>query len=158
MASPPEIARKNGMLGGRPKGSLNKLTLLKEKRRNQIDKSIATMALKITNSQAMTALGTHKLLELYKDESTGLMQKRVVNDIKRIEKFLESGVYGVDYIIVVGKNPDWKAGNALLDRTFGKAKETVEHTGEVTFSLKALAESRRNIDDEPLDIESEVLP
>ena len=37
-----------------------------------------------------------------------------------------------------------KATNSLLDRTFGKPKESVEFAGTVQFSLKALAQERLN--------------
>lgn len=40
-----------------------------------------------------------------------------------------------------------KATNALLDRVFGKPKETVDFSGNVQFSLKALAQERLKIKD-----------
>lgn len=38
-----------------------------------------------------------------------------------------------------------KASNSLLDRVFGKAKESVELSGTVQFSLKALAQERLKV-------------
>ncbi len=55
-----------------------------------------------------------------------------------------------------GENNDtvMKATNSLLDRVFGKPKETVDFTGNVQFSLKALAQERlkvANTDVTPLE-------
>lgn len=46
-----------------------------------------------------------------------------------------------------GENNDtvMKATNSLLDRVFGKPKETVDLQGNVQFSLKALAQQRLNL-------------
>lgn len=38
-----------------------------------------------------------------------------------------------------------KATNSLLDRVFGKPKETVDFTGNIQFSLKALAQERLKV-------------
>jgi hypothetical protein len=38
-----------------------------------------------------------------------------------------------------------KATNSLLDRVFGKSKETIDFTGNVQFSLKALAQERLKV-------------
>ena len=46
-----------------------------------------------------------------------------------------------------GKDNDtvMKATNSLLDRVFGKAKESIDFTGNVQFSLKALAQERLKV-------------
>ena len=47
-----------------------------------------------------------------------------------------------------------KSSNSLLDRVFGKPKESIDFTGNVQFSLKALAEERLKVASEdvtPLD-------
>lgn len=47
-----------------------------------------------------------------------------------------------------------KATNSLLDRVFGKPKESIDFTGNVQFSLKALAQERlkvSNTDVTPLE-------
>ena len=53
-----------------------------------------------------------------------------------------------------GKDNDTilKASNALLDRAFGKAKESIDFTGNVQFSLKDLAQQRLSI------VNEEVIP
>lgn len=39
----------------------------------------------------------------------------------------------------------FKASNSLLDRVFGKAKESIDFSGNVQFSLKALAQERLKV-------------
>ncbi len=45
-----------------------------------------------------------------------------------------------------------KASNALLDRAFGKPKESIDFTGNVQFSLKELAAKRKMLTVESQDI------
>lgn len=141
---------------GRPAGVKNKLTLLKEKQRDKFDKSIALMSRKLTNVQAIVALGTHKMVRMFKG-SDDKMHVETIRDEKRMQNLLDTGIYGVDYVIVVGEMPEWKAANALLDRTFGKASETIKVSGEVQFSLKLLAVQRKEIADESIKIPNEVM-
>lgn len=149
-----EQARKNALLGGgRPKGSL---TLeQKAKMRSMLDlrKHGYRRAKKIFDAQAVVALGTHKMLEIITDPLTHLKSFHKVNDEKRIDHFLDEGEYGQDYIIVVGTMPDAKAGNMILDRLYGKAKETLDLNVDVKFSLKDLEERRRL---EMIDMSSDV--
>lgn len=150
-----EIRAENGKLGGRPKGSKSKLTILKEKKRAKFEEHIAKMANKLTNAQAIVALGTHKMVRMYIG-SDQKMHTETIRDEVRMQNLLDNGTYGVDYVIVVGNDPDWKAANALLDRTFGKATETVKHEGEVQFSLKLLAQHRKEIiNDDMLELPNE---
>ncbi len=47
-----------------------------------------------------------------------------------------------------------KASTQLLDRAFGKAKESIDFSGNVQFSLKALAEERLKLENkEVIDLE-----
>lgn len=109
---------------------------------------------KILEAQTNVALGTHKMLRLELDEA-GMPHRRTVSDEREMQNLLDTGIYGKDYIIIVGKAADWKAGNALLDRAFGKANESVKHTGEVVFSLRGLANTRKNLDVDNDDITDE---
>lgn len=148
-----EIAQANGMLGGRPVGRKNRLTLLKDKMRDKIEKQIAGVSMKIINAQTNVALGMHKMLALTFDED-GKRHIETVRDEKRMQNLLDHGEYGVDYLIVEGEKADWKAGNALLDRAFGKASETLKVNGEVKFSLKTLAMQAREISADVVEQES----
>ncbi len=153
MAGTKEIAQKNGMLGGRPRGSKHRITILKEKMRDRYEKYIATISHKIVNSQTNLALGTYKMFSISFDEN-GKKVLTTVNDENKIEDLIMHGEAGKDYIVVEGSKGDWKAGNALLDRAFGKASETLKVNGEVKFSLKTLAMQAREISADVVEQES----
>lgn len=139
-----EKANKSGKVG-RPKGSKLPQTILKEAALKEFNFRVTKMANKLFNSQASIALGTHRMVTVETDED-GTKHVRAVNDEARIDKLIEEGVYGEDYIILVGKPGDWKAANAMLDRAFGKAKESLDL--HVNFSLVELAEKRKLLDAE----------
>lgn len=134
-----------GFKVGRPKGVLNQETLLKQKAQKEMNIRIAKMADKLLNSQAVVAIGTHKMVTVETD-AEGKKHLHVVRDEKRMEKLLTEGEYGKDYLVLEGTPADWKAANALLDRAFGKAKESLAVDVDVKFSLRSLAERRKTID------------
>lgn len=138
----PEQALVNGSKGGRPRGETTPEGRLKLKVEKAINRRVYRMAAKLVDSQAIAAIGTHKVVVITKD-SMGLPQVETIRDIKRIEELIDTGEYGKDYLIVAGAEPDWKAANALLDRGFGKAKESMKLDVEVQFSLKNLADRRK---------------
>ena len=147
-----EQARKNGLKGGRPKSlEVTKRELSESNRqlaRKKIISRITIFADKLVNSQMIVALGTHKMIIVKKDAVTGEVHVETVRDEERMQSFLDTGVYGKDYLIVAGAEPDWKAANALLDRAFGKAVESVDLTsggekiGEMKYIVPAGAPVR----------------
>lgn len=46
-----------------------------------------------------------------------------------------------------------RASNSLLDRAFGKPKESIDFTGNVEFSLKALAQKRKEVPNQLVPLE-----
>lgn len=139
----PEQARLNRQKGGgRAKGQLAKSTLIKLKATQRFNDRVFKITDKLFDAQAVVALGTYKMIRMYKDES-GMPHVETIRDETRMQNLLDTGQYGVDYIVVAGEAPDWKAANALLDRAYGKAKESIHVEGEVKFSLKNLAEERK---------------
>lgn len=152
-----ETARRNALIGGgRPKGSLSKTTLLKQKMQTAFNQRVYRMTDKLLSSQVIAALGTHRMVVITKGDD-GKPQLETVRDQKRMDNLLDIGEYGKDYMILSGAEPDWKAANALLDRAYGKAKESLEVDATVKFSLKGLAERRKSLDLENI-IEVEALP
>lgn len=138
-----EQARKNALIGGgRPPGSLSAETRLKIKSEKLLRKRIYRITDKLFNSQAIAAIGTHKVVVMTKKD--GIVSVETVREIERIDDLIENGVYGKDYLIVAGAEPDWKAANALLDRGYGKAKESIAVDVDVKFSLKGLAQRRQD--------------
>jgi hypothetical protein len=89
---------------------------------------------------ALTPLA--KEIELRREEMIrGILQ----NTPNIINKQLEVAALTVSE---TGDNNDtiMKATNSLLDRVFGKPKETVDLQGNVQFSLKALAQERLKVE------------
>lgn len=144
VALPTEMARRNGLLGGRPRGSETVEGKLKRKALSLFNKRVAKMTDKLLNAQSIVAMGSHKMLRPFMGED-GLPHVETIRDMDRMQKLIDEGEYGKDYLIVVGELPDWKAANALLDRTYGKAKESITLDGEVKFSLKDLAARRQEM-------------
>lgn len=146
--------QKNALLGGRPKGAVSKLTKLKEKAQQQMELTISKRTQKLVDAISHVALGTHKMVRLELDE-IGMLHRRTVSDMTEMQNLLDSGEYGKDYLIIIGKGPDWKAGAELLNRNFGKATESVKHSGEVGFSLRGLAQARETLPVDNEDITDE---
>lgn len=137
-----EQARKNALIGGgRPAGSLSAQGKLKLKMNKVFNTRVYKITSKLFEAQAVVAFGTYKMIRMYKDEA-GMPHVETIRDEKRMQNLLDTGQYGTDYIVVAGEQPDWKAADALLNRAYGKPKESLELSGEVSFSLRALAERR----------------
>lgn len=145
MASTPVIAEKIGQIAvrgrGRPVGTMTKETKLRMKSTATMQRRIYRIADKLIGAQIVSALGSYKIVVKSVD-ADGIISFETVREEKRMQELLDNGIHGKDYLIVAGAIPDWKAGNALLDRGFGKPKESLELSGEVSFSLRALAERR----------------
>lgn len=139
---------------GRPKGTLNPNTVLRARTLKAMDKRIFRMAEKLVSAQSIVALGSHKMIRTFMKD--GVPAVETIRDEKKMQDLLDSGIYGKDYLIVVGAMPDAKAANMLLDRAFGKAKESITLDGEVKFSLKELASRRAQIIEGARD--AEILP
>lgn len=125
---------------GRPAGKQNEANRIAAREKAAFNKSASLRARKILNAQTISALGTHHMLELIRDPKNPeiIWERHIVRDMKRQENFLDEGEYGRDYIIVEGTPADWRAGDAILNRAWGKPKETLEVEGEVKFSLRAI--------------------
>ncbi len=125
---------------GRPKGSITQTTKRKIFAHKRLVERVFKMTDKLLNAQAVVALGSHKMLRPFIKD--GVPSVETIRDEKEMQRLIDTGVYGKDYLIVVGAMPDWRAIESLYNRAFGKAKETLELEGEVKFSLKDLAQRR----------------
>jgi len=110
---------------GQPKGTKSEKTLLKEQIRAEMHQRVFKVSQKILSAQMVVAIGTHKMIQIMKGPGDTVVT-RTIRDTDEMQKLLDEGVYGVDYIVLIGKEPDWKAGESILNRTFGKAKETID--------------------------------
>jgi hypothetical protein len=94
--------------------------------------------------------GKKKLTPLAKEIETRrdeIIRGIIGNSVNLVNKQLEVASLPVT---PNGKDNDTvlKASNALLDRAFGKAKESIDFTGNVQFSLKDLAQQRLTVANE----------
>ncbi len=109
MAAPPEIARQNGRLGGRPKGSLSKKTLLKQKIEEQL----------IEEAQKHVP----GMLQALVDAAQGVWVE-VRKDGKAVR--------------VYRKAPEVQAIKEYFDRIMGKSTQSVEVEGNLGLDLSIL--------------------
>lgn len=133
--------RENAKKGGRKKGGKNKKTLILEQAQKEFDIQVAKIAKQLLLAQATEALGARQLIR--KDEiynKKGKMVKvefNVVTDPKEMERVFNewqdidgSGeVDGKFYMTTIDK-PNYRASDALLNRAFGRPKETVKLSGD----------------------------
>ncbi len=118
---------------GPKKGTVYKKNELIVQRKQQshatlkmIEEQIQSRASKLIDSQFAAAVGTFRLMKWKK--KVGFVP---VYDEEEINELLATGESGVDYRFLEASAPDWKAADALLNRGFGKAKESVVHSGGI---------------------------
>ena len=147
----PDQARINGAIAvklkkvGRPLGVASAEKRLKAKSEKLMLNRLYRASKKILDAQIIVATGSHKIIQVYEDKNTGEKKVKTIRDEAHIQKLLDEGEYGKDYMVVVGALPNGDVANKLLDRAFGKAKETLDINADVKFSLKDLAEQRKKI-------------
>ena len=147
--------RKNG--GARPnsgpkKGAVYAKTLEKRAAIEEFRKRVRKNLDKIYNSQLNLALGRTYVYEIV-ETGSGKDKKRehvLVTDPDEIREVLDNGSGTLDdsYYYITTKDPDNKAIDSLLDRAFGKAQQSLDHTTGGESINKILVEF---IDGKPKD-------
>ena len=128
--------------GGRPKGSKNPSTLERDRVAEAMRQRVYKLAGKLMNAQSSLALGIahlYRIDEIKKGNKTTRSKPILITSQSEIENYLENSDEGqpwVDedskaYYFITTVKPDNQAINSLLDRSFGKAKESVELSGTV---------------------------
>lgn len=120
---------------GRAKGGKNPDTLHKEKVYAEVRQRIMRNANKLINAQMAKAVGSIQIFEVVETETNGktLTEHILVTSPDVIKQVLDEGqgvncsVNGAFYI-VTEIAPENRAIDSMLDRTFGKATQTVEIT------------------------------
>ena len=118
----------NGRLGGRPKGSKNVATLEKQIVLEEIKQRVMRSSGQLINSQMALAQGL-QMLYVVRTIKMGKKKMRlrpeVVTDQSTIEKYLagELDEEEYKYYYLSTKEPDNKALDSLLDRTFDRATQ-----------------------------------
>lgn len=105
---------------GRKKGKLDPKTIEKHKMRDYLIQRVASEFGPIMDAQIELAKGVRVAKEITMNDEEG-------NEISST-------------VIVYQKPPDREAAKMLIDQSIGKAKESVELSGHVDFSLKKLAD------------------
>jgi hypothetical protein len=89
-----------------------------------IEKQIHLRASKIIDAQYIAAMGTMQMC--IPQKVNGKLEFTRVKDEKEMKRLLDEGDNGKDYVVFAGESPDWKAGESLLNRGFGKPTECVK--------------------------------
>lgn len=158
---PPPKTFASGKRVGRPPSAQNAATKIATREKVAFNRIASKRAQKILQAQTVLAYGTYHIVELFRDPKNPqiILERHIVRDIKRQEALLNEFEHGVDYVILEGTPPDWRAGDAILNRAWGKPKETLEIEGEVKFTMSALhlhAQEKREEIDAP--VVAHVLP
>jgi hypothetical protein len=78
-----------------------------------------------------------------------LRREEIIRDILGNSRILIDKQFAIADLPVAPNSKDndtvLKASNSLLDRAFGKPKESIDFSGSVQFSLKTLAEERLKV-------------
>lgn len=166
MGATPEQLRKFGKLGGRPKGRKNSKTIEKEIIKKHFDERILRATDSLIDAQLSLARGQTFLYKIEKEwVKTGeskngkeqgywrSLKPKLVENTHEIESYLEGLTDegdvdddqdpGATYYFLTTKEPNNMAIDSLHNRVHGKPKESIDVTGEIKFSLKQLADSRR---------------
>lgn len=131
--------------GGRPKGKKAQKTIEREEGLKLFRERVVRITSKLQNSQISLATGQQFLyvITTHMEGKKRVKDKpRLITDPKTIRAYLDGTFDGNDdeFYYITTKEPDNKALDSLLDRTYGKAKENlnVKHSG---LSLKELYEA-----------------
>lgn len=141
MACSAEIARQNGKKGGRRTGSKNKSTLERQAVLDAFNQRVMAKADVLFNAQLSLAIGSSQVFRVDESEDSKGKVKRehvLVTDADEIKALLDehdgaNGVVEGAYYYFSTVLPDNKAIEALMNRAFGRAKETIESTETVVM-------------------------
>jgi len=115
---------------GRKKGTKNAATLEKEAVLKAFRQRAMKRAIQLFDAQYLVAMGTTHLFRIEKHKG-GKDEHVLVTNEHEIKQFLDehgqngSGLIEDTWYYISTKDPDYKAGDSILDRTFGKANQTV---------------------------------
>ncbi len=123
---------------GKPKGTKHAATITKEAVLLAVKQRIMQNADKIVNAQLTKALGSvmvFEVVEVKGKDGKPRNEHVLVRDPERIKEVLDAGE-GVNcsvegsFYLVTEVPPETKAADSLLDRTFGKASQSIEVKSE----------------------------
>lgn len=130
---------------GRTKGAKNKKTIEMEVAQKQLQQSILANITPLTVAALNSAIGERYVYRIETTKDGGRTKAEVVTDQHEISDALEAiendaGVIDQSFYYVSVKPSDTRSLQALFDRAFGKAKETVDMNIKGELSLRMLAQ------------------
>lgn len=137
-----EHLRKIAASGGRAKRGISaKKTILLEQAHAEVKQQIAGIAKQLTFAATIEAFGSYSIIrkdEMYnkKTKKTTIKWTQVVDDDEILDVMNElgdidsRGVVGDKYYIITKDKPNYKAVESLLNRSFGRPKESLELSGQ----------------------------
>jgi hypothetical protein len=149
MAGTPEIARKNGKKGGRPKGKKSQATLEKEKVLAEMKQRIMRISQRLLDAQLTRAIGMTFLYKIEKEKIVGPKggisyrnkpPVRVTSE-EEIRDYLDNKAAKANgdleddkdrsatYYYMTTSEPDTHAIDSMYNRTYGKPTQSVEISG-----------------------------
>jgi len=137
--------------GGRPKGKKAQKTIEREEALKQFRERIVRVTGKLQNAQLSLAYGQQFLyvITTHIEGKKRVKDKpKLVTDPDVIRRYLNGEYDDSDdeFYYITTKEPDNKALDSLLDRTYGKAKENlnVKHSGLSLRELYEASQRRKN--------------
>ncbi|MCK5615203.1 hypothetical protein KAR91_75770 [Candidatus Pacearchaeota archaeon] len=127
---------------GKPKGhklTKERKTFLQEKRdvEKAYQKSVMKLAGKLLKHQAQLAQGCSYLYRIDKDAKGNKKKPELVTSTTEIEDHPVGNVDDPEaYYYITTERPDNRAIDSMMDRTFGKATQKIEHAGEDGGAIK----------------------
>lgn len=139
----PEQNKKNGKLGGRPKGVKNPVTLEKEAVLKELRLRIMRGADALFNAAKSSAIGNqflYKIVTVMQNKKKVRLKPEIVTDPEEIRNYIDqlssdlntgepSGDEDDDvYYFISTKEPNIQAFKELMDRAFGKSDAKIDLT------------------------------
>jgi len=127
---------------GRPKGSKNANTIERDAALAQYKERVAKLTDSLMDKQLALAKGCSYLYRIDKDEKGKRQKPELVTDEKEIRAYLEGGYDSETYYFITAEKPDLRAIQDMLDRTYGRAAQSMDVTsgGEKLEILSLLSE------------------
>jgi hypothetical protein len=133
---------------GRPRHSKNPATIEREEALRQFKEKVAKNAQRLFNNQMHLAEGVSYLYRIHTN-SKGVREKpELITSTYTIEHYLsgELDEEKDDYYFITTERPDNKAIDSMLDRTFGRAAQSIDVTsdGESLSPINKLSDEELN--------------
>lgn len=143
-SSKPKISRRGAPPGGypgagRPKGKKEPQTIEREAALIEYKRKVAKHADILYNNQLHLAEGISYLFHIHTDSKGNRSKPELVTSQGMIEQYLAGELENDEneYYFITTERPDNKAIDSMLDRTFGKAAQSIDVTSDgepITFT------------------------